>query len=291
MKKFLRSLNDFFIKCREDLVSEYAAECAYFTFLSFIPFIIFLLSIVQYININQETVFFAIKEVIPSHMQESILMIINEIYSKSLGTISLAIIITLWSAGRGFFALTKGLRKIYKVENEKPNLIIRLEGTLYILIFIVAIILFLIIMVFGNKIHKLILNKFGQISNISLYILNIRSIFFLFAMFFIFLMIYRFIPRHKLKIKTQLPGAIFASISWHIISLVFSLYIDIFNVFSNTYGSLSSIILIMMWLYVCMYFILMGGEINMLLINKKYKDMNSKNELVKYKSKKFKWEN
>lgn len=273
MKVWLKKINEFCIKCREDSISEYAAECAYFTFLSFIPFIIFLLSIVQYININKETVFFAIKEVIPSHMQDSILMLIEEIYSKSLGTISIAIIITLWSAGRGFFALTKGLRKIYKVEKEKPNLIIRFEGTLYTLVFIIAIILFLIIMVFGNKIHNVILNKFGKISNISLYILNIRSIFFIFAMFFIFLMIYRFIPKHKLNLKTQIPGAIFASISWFIISKVFSLYVDISNTFSNTYGSLSSIILIMMWIYVCMYFILIGGEINKLIIEKIGKDM------------------
>ena len=68
--------------------------------------------------------------------------------------------------------------------------------------------------------------------------------------------------------KSQIPGAIFSSIAWIITSYIFSIYVDIFKGFTNTYGSLTSIILVMMWVYVCMYIILLGAELNIFI--KKY---------------------
>ena len=49
------------------------------------------------------------------------------------------------------------------------------------------------------------------------------------------------------------------------ISFVFSIYLDVFTGFSTMYGSLTTIILILLWFYMCMYVILLGGEINALL--------------------------
>ena len=63
----------------------------------------------------------------------------------------------------------------------------------------------------------------------------------------------------------QIPGAIFTACAWQVISFVFSIYLDIFTGFTTMYGSLTMIILIMLWLYMCMYVILLGGEVNALL--------------------------
>lgn len=65
--------------------------------------------------------------------------------------------------------------------------------------------------------------------------------------------------------KKQLPGALFTACAWQLISFVFSIYLDIFKGFSSMYGSLTTIILLMLWLYMCMYAILLGGEVNALL--------------------------
>ena len=140
----------------------------------------------------------------------------------------------------------------------------RIEGTFYTLVFIIAIILFLVIIVFGNRINNLISQKFVSIGLIISFILKIRIFIFLLAMFFLFLMIYSFVPKHRLSIKKQILGAVFASVAWYIISWLFSIYVDLFAGFSNTYGSLTSIILVMMWVYVCMYIILIGAEINII---------------------------
>lgn len=271
MKKILEKTDFIFNKLKKDNVSEYAAECAYFTILSFIPFIIFFLTLIQFTNVDKESIYFWIREVIPTTMHDMILGVIDEVYSKSIGTISIAAIFALWSASKGFFYLSKGLRKIYNSKEKKLNFIMRIEGVLYTFIFVIAIISFLVVMVLGNRIHYLFAQKFRTVAFITAYILKVRGFILVIAMFIVFLIIYKFIPGKSNKIKTQIYGAFFASIGWYLSSWIFSIYINIFEGFSNTYGSLTSIILIMMWVYVCMYIILLGAEINTLV--EEYKKM------------------
>lgn len=271
MKKILIIFNKFFKRIEEDHINEYAAECAFFTILSFVPFIMFFISLIQFTNIDRETIYFWIKEIIPSTMYGMIAGIIDEVYSKSVGTISIAVIFALWSASRGFYYLSKGLRKIYKSPKQKISFVIRIEGIIYTLVFIISIIAFLILMVFGNRIHMILSQKFHSIGIITSSILKIRSFILILGIFFILLCIYRFIPKNNLKIKDQIYGAIFSSITCFLASWFFSIYVDLFQGFSNIYGSLTSIIFVMMWVYVCMYIILIGAEINVIISNIKLK--------------------
>lgn len=104
-----------------DHISEYSAQCSYYTILSFIPFIILLITMIQYTSIEQQALLEAISKIIPASMNEMVLGIVREVYSKSIGTISISIIFTLWSAGKGLYALTKGLQGVYKVNSEEAN--------------------------------------------------------------------------------------------------------------------------------------------------------------------------
>ena len=99
-------------------ISEYAAQCSFFIILSFIPFVILLITLIQYLGLNKETLFTVIGAVIPNDISGTVLDIIQEVYSKSIGTISVSIIFIIWSATRGFFALCKGLNSIYKVQKK-----------------------------------------------------------------------------------------------------------------------------------------------------------------------------
>lgn len=261
----MNGIKRFLVKLKEDYVSEYAAECAFFTILSFIPFILFLITLIQFTFIDKNIIFRAIEEVFPKSTQDFLINIVNEIYSKSVKTISITIIIALWSASKGFYSLCKGFKSIYKFSEDKSNFIIRIEGFFYTLIFIISIILMMILFVFGNRIHHFIIEKFFSIGIITNLILRIRTIFSAVILFLIFLMLYRFVPRHKMTLKSQIPGAAFSAITWIIFSYFSSIYIDIFNGFSNMYGSLTSIILVMIWVYVCIYIILIGAEINTII--------------------------
>lgn len=77
----------------------------------------------------------------------------------------------------------------------------------------------------------------------------------------VFMVIYAYVPNVKLKLTKQFPGALFTAISWNLFSWGFSAYIEQVNDF-GVYGSLSTIVVVMMWLYFCMYLLLVGAHIN-----------------------------
>ena len=72
---------------------------------------------------------------------------------------------------------------------------------------------------------------------------------------------YKFLPNRKATLKSQLPGAVISAVAWSVFSLIFSIYLEYFNV-SNMYGSLTTLIMIMLWVYFCMFIVLLGAEIN-----------------------------
>ena len=258
-----------------DHISEFSAQCSYYTILSFIPFVIVLITLIQYTNIDQKTLFDVISKIIPSSMNEFVIGIVREVYSKSIGTISISIIFTLWSAGKGLFALTKGLHSVYNTDedSEKSVIYLRIVSLLETIIFIVLIMIGLVLLVFGNSLKSIVQQHFGGLENFNMFSQIITEIGFVFITFIIFLFLYKFMPKHKVTFKSQIPGAIFGAIALNVISFIFSRYLDIFKGFSITYGSLTTLMLIMMWTYSCFYSLFLGSEINKEIMKK----LNNKN--------------
>lgn len=275
MRLFFKSVNKFLNKIKNDNISEYAAECAYFTILSFVPFMFLIFSLIQYTNLDEEYVISTLDIFFPNNMKDIFYNIIQEVYSKSFGAFSIATIVMLWSSGKGFFSLLKGLRKIYMISDDKSNFRMRIEGSIFTLIYIILMIGIIIIQAFGNAIYISLSKKFITFSIIISYILKLRILIIILTLFLSFLFIYKFIPNNNPKIKDQIYGAFLASVGWYILSYFFSIYINIFKGFSKIYGSLSSVVLIMMWVYACMYLILLGGELNSFIKEKTQKLENS----------------
>ena len=269
ISKRMKQFNMILKNSGDDHISEYSAQCSYYTILSFIPFVILLITLIQYTNIQQQTLFDAISKIIPSSMNEFVIGIVREVYSKSIGTISVSIIFTLWSAGKGLFALTKGLHSVYNTgeDSEKSVIYLRIMALIETVIFIVLIMLGMVLLVFGNSLKSLIQQHFGALENFSTFSQVVTELGFILATFIIFLFLYRFMPKHKVTFKSQIPGAIFGALALNIISFVFSKYLDIFKGFSITYGSLTTLMLIMMWTYSCFYSLFLGAELNKTLKN------------------------
>lgn len=268
ISKRMKQFNVILKNSGDDHISEYSAQCSYYTILSFIPFVILLITLIQYTNIEQQTLFDVISKIIPSSMNEFIIGIVREVYSKSIGTISISIIFTLWSAGKGLFALTKGLHSVYNTDEDKEKsvLYLRIMALVETIVFIVLIMIGMVLLVFGNSLKSIMQQHFGALENFNAFSQFVTEIGFIFATFVVFLFLYRFMPNHKVTFKSQVPGAIFGAIALNVISFVFSKYLDIFKGFSITYGSLTTLMLIMMWTYSCFYSLFLGAELNKTLL-------------------------
>ena len=268
ISKRMKQFNVILKNSGDDHISEYSAQCSYYTILSFIPFVILLITLIQYTNIEQQTLFDVISKIIPSSMNEFVIGIVREVYSKSIGTISISIIFTLWSAGKGLFALTKGLHSVYNTDEDKEKsvLYLRIMALVETIVFIVLIMIGMVLLVFGNSLKSIMQQHFGALENFNAFSQFVTEIGFIFATFVVFLFLYIFMPNHKVTFKSQVPGAIFGAIALNVISFVFSKYLDIFKGFSITYGSLTTLMLIMMWTYSCFYSLFLGAELNKTLL-------------------------
>lgn len=266
MKIVWENIKSFFKKLDNHHISEYTAQCAYYTILSFIPFIMLIVTLIQYTSISKETLFSIIQNVMPDTMSETTMGIIQEVYSKSVGTVSISAIFVLWSAKKGFYALSKGLHNIYETDKDNNFLRMQIKSLVLTVFFVLAIISVLVLSVFGNSLVDILESKYN-ISRGVLNIVHFSKIAIYFVLFNILLLIYKFVPGHKQKVKKQIPGAVVATIGWFTISSVFSVYLDTFKGFSVMYGSLTTIVLAMMWVYFCMYIILIGAVVNNFSIN------------------------
>ena len=247
----------------------YAAQAAYFFVLSLIPIILLLLTMVQFTPVTRQDVMAAVTQVFPTSVEGLISSIVDQVYRQSSTIIPVTIIVALWSAGKGVLAMTSGMNLIYENTETRNYFYLRLRASFYTVIFILAIVLSLSLSVFGNSISIIVYKHMPVLTTIMDFLIRIRTLLTLVVLTLFWDMVYKYLPNRtnlsKTTMKQQLPGAVFTSCGWLLISFIFSVYLDIFTGFSSMYGSLTTIKLIMLWLYVCMYVILLGGELNALL--------------------------
>ena len=134
-----------------------------------------------------------------------------------------------------------------------------------------SIITFLLLGVFGNTLLTLISLRFPSTVYVTKIIIDIKNVFLTVYAVVIFTLLYRFVPGITMKLSEHIPGAVLASAGWMLYSYGFSMYIDRFNGFASTYGSMTTMILFMLWLYFGMYITLIGAEINQLLAKRREK--------------------
>ena len=252
----------FMERMRKDHVSAYAAQAAYFLIMSFIPFVLFLTAIVQYTPLTYREVRQAIMSVVPENLQGFVLNIVAEVFSKSAAVLPLSALVALWSSGKGMQALINGLNTIYHVKETRNWLVNRIYSMFYMFLFVLALIASLLLLVMGNRIHVLISGYVPFLGNVIGRILGAKTFLVFVMLFLVFLVLYRYLPNRRASLKSQVPGAFLTAVAWSVFSYLFSLYFTFFPDFSIMYGSLSTLILVMVWLYFCMNLLLYGPEIN-----------------------------
>lgn len=272
IRNFLLNYSFVFNKLSADKIGAFAAQAAFFIIISFFPFIMFLTAVIQHIPIIQNSIVDISTNLLPDTIQTFLLSLIEEIFiQKSSGTfLSITVITTLWAASKAAYALMMGINVVYDVKKTKSYFLNRIIAFFYTILFEAIIVAALIFLVFGDLIMQWVITHLEVYFDIPT-VLNLKTIIGFFILSAFFLIIYVIIPNKKVSIKHQMPGALIAAISWLIFSYIFSFYIENFANYTRLYGSITGIIIFMLWLYSCMYILLIGGEINVLLERYQYK--------------------
>lgn len=257
-------------KIGQDNVSVFSAQAAFFIILAFFPFIMFLLTLVQYFPIQESIMLKTFTGIMPKAINPYIEQLVYEVYNHTTTTItSVTALTALWSASKGYLGLVRGLNSVYGISETRNYIKLRLMSTLYTLVFTILIIITLIILVFGNRLRAWFEVWYPALAKIALVILSVRATVGLLILTAFFLLMFVVIPDRKTKVLAELPGALIAAAGWLLFSFGFSYYIDNMGGFSSTYGSLTAIVLLMLWFYFCMYILFIGAEFNVYLSERK----------------------
>lgn len=260
LKNVLKLISSALKKLENDHIRVYAAQASFFMTISAIPCVMLAISILGYVIPSYISKIETVLDFIPAGLHTIVDSVLGEIESgASIPVLSLTALAMFWAASGGIRGLNEGIRWAYGGKEVKyPIIHSWLFSFLYTLIFIILLAAIFVILVFGNIISEYIPRTMATANTL----LGLRGIIFLVVLTFIFMLAYRTFSRSKLKFSKHFLGAAFSAVGWLVYSWVFSLYIEHYSNYSYIYGSLTAIVLFMLWLYMCMMILLIGAEIN-----------------------------
>ncbi len=256
-KEFIKQIND-------SHIGAYASSAAFFMFLSLIPILLMLCSIIPYTPITKANLMTALVDFLPDSIDPIAVSVVNEVYGKSNTLLSVTAVATVWAGARGIWALNRGLNVINGVE-AKGYFALKFRSCLYTVILICSIMMSLAITVYGDTVVAFIRTSIPTSRYLMDFLSSLKLFIVSFLLFIFLMLLFTWLPNERQKWYTQIPGAVFSSLVWVVFSWGFSIYLEYFGGYTM-YGSLATIIILMLWLYMCMYIILMGAMLNKFLM-------------------------
>ncbi len=260
-------LDQLIFRIDDDDVLASGTQLAYFLILSLFPFIIVFLNVLSYTPLVREDVVNGLIQYLPLATQNLILGFVSEItISSSQSLLSLAAILGLWTASSGLTAVIKAINRAYDYKETRSFFRLKLMSLVFTVALLILLTLVFLTLVFGELLGNELFSIFGRADIFINLWSYIRIIIPLVYMILIFALLYKLSPCtskiNEIPLATTLPGSIFASLGWMLISIFFSYYVNNFGRYAITYGSLVGIILLLIWLYISSIIIILGGEIN-----------------------------
>ena len=260
----------FIIKVKNDDIFALGAQLAYYLILSFFPFLIFLMTIIGFSKLDSMQIIEGLSAILPSSVFELTSTIVVEVVENQYtGLLGVSIVLSMWAASPAFRAVTKGINKAYNLKENRSFIKRAIIALICTFALAFTIVIALVLLVFGNLIGDLLISYIpynalvGKLWNLLRYIMVLA------IMICIFAGIYRYTPAKRISWREAFPGAIVSTIGWLIVSLGFSFYINNFSNYSRLYGSLGAVFVLMTWLYISSIILILGGEINSVLVIRK----------------------
>ena len=268
MKDTLRDIYDavdeFFSGMGSRRLTTYSSSCAYYLFMSLVPVIMLLVSVLQYTPLTRDVVLEAVADYVPDSLYEIVYFIVTSIYNGGRVALTVSILLTIWSASACMKALLRGMDSVYDAERKEDYIRFSLRACFYMIIFVFILMLSFFVMVYGGKILDYIEQSMPVNHSLDfLFTLAkyLRFVIILALLALGFCLLYKWMPARRLKFRRQLTGAGFSSVAWGAFSFIFSFYVSLSDRF-GAYGYIGTIMVAMIWIFYCFYFLLLGGFIN-----------------------------
>ena len=263
----------------EGAITTRASSLAFNFFLAFFPAVIFLFTLIPYIPIDgfQETLMELLASVLPESTNKIAFKTIDDIVNNPRGgLLSVGFVLALYFSTNGVSALIEAFNSSFHIRESRSFLYQKYISLVLTLILSVMLIFTISSLIFGKSYLDSLLTD-GTISTEYLYLFSFLRWFIMSSFLFLGISILFYLaPNLKIKWKLFSPGSIFASLFIIITSIIFSYYINNFAQYNQIYGSIGTLIIILLWMYFNSIILLTGFEIDAsIMASKKHCESNS----------------
>lgn len=249
----------------ENNVSIISAGVAFYAFLAVFPAIGALVSIYGLAMDPQslQGQLERIAQVMPQQAFEIIQAQLEQLVNTSGSALSwslvIGILLSLWSANKGTKSLFTGLDIAYDTNKTRGFIKQNALTLLYTLLAVLVIIISIAVIV----VFPIIVGYLGLPSNIETLIGYGRWIILAALVIYFVGAVYKYAPAKRTPaFRWVLPGALLATFLWLLASWGFSFYVKNFGSYGEVYGSISAVVVLLLWLFLTSFIILIGAELN-----------------------------
>ncbi len=258
-------------------IDQRATSVAYGFTLALFPLILFLFTLIPYIPIPDldTQIMDFLHEFVPGGIYEFTEQTIRDIVSRpQAGVLSFGFLLAVYGATNGMVSLMRSLNMLNGKEDSRS--FFQTRGTAIMLMIFMALVLFLsiVLIIVGDAVMNFVTGLEILNSTITVLALNLLRYFISFAsLVFGVAIIYRFAPDVKLKLRFINFGTILSSLLILLSTYGFSFYLSNFSSYNKLYGSIGTIIALMLWLYLLALILIFGYEINVSIQEAKRKPL------------------
>lgn len=268
-------ISSFFYKgLIEGAITTRASSLAFNFFLAFFPAIIVLFTLIPYIPVDgfQETLMDILMNILPPSTNEITLETLDDIINNQRGgLLSLGFVLAIYFSTNGINSLIEAFNASYHISKTESILKQRFLSLIITFTLTIILIFTIALIIFGQFIINYLI-EYEFINSNEKILFNLAKWFILISMLFLGIStIFNLGPSLKNKWRTFSPGAIFSTVFIIVTSLGFTYYIDNFGQYNKVYGSIGTLIIILLWIYFNAIILLTGFEINASIINAKKK--------------------
>ena len=244
------------------------AYLSYSFVLAVIPIATIIVIVAGYFSISIDSIINLINEFLPSYASDIVVGVISgKDFDISVGVLN---IFTFIAAANGMYAIISASNSLYKIE--ETNIIKdRLRSVIILLVIIILLLFLILVPMLGEQILELLRNSkpFTGIIDEMIMIYNIIKWPITFIIIFLNIkLIYQIAPSKEIKSEETTIGAFITTLGWVVFTAFFGYYIKYFGRYDLVYGGLSSIIILLIWVYTLCFILILGIVINTMKYNK-----------------------
>ena len=263
-KTFFSKVKQCLVFYFDEAIAGNAAELSYYFLFTFFTLIMAISAAVIMLKFNDEAFYILLVKIFPKQVYSLIDDFIS--YIKGVSNLSfffLGIFLAIYSMSRYINSLKRKIRSIYRSQPMYNPVFEWVISAAFSALIIIGLLFTFVLQITGKSVLTFLASFIPFISDSFIdFYLGIRFFIIGSYIFILFCLFYKVLPNKKLKFKNILPGSVFSSVCWVLISYLFSFYVDNISNYSVVYGSIGAFIVLLSWIYFLNNTILIGAVIN-----------------------------